>query len=110
MKSVMLWWIFFFAVAGSASAQDAMVLSPEGPQPWLRMPDGAGNGVDLWIPMVPPSPWGQQTLEQHLFPSTPSEFRDRGRDDSGQRQLEETGRAVQSFREQHALPLKDRRR
>lgn len=36
-------------------AQDAMVLTPDGPQPWMRIPGGRYGG-DLWIPMAPTQP------------------------------------------------------
>ena len=53
MTRMTLFAILVLLVVRPALAQDALVLSPDGIQPWMRMPGGRAGG-DLWIPMAPP--------------------------------------------------------
>ena len=89
MKHLVVWFALLLYVT-PCLAQDAMVLTPDGPQPWMRIPaPGGPGGMDLWVPMAPRQPM-----------YTPPAVDDRY--DSTMEQLRDTQRAVEQFHREQA--------
>jgi len=88
--------IALLSVSVPAFAQDAMILTPDGPQPMMRIPAPGGlGGMEMWVPM---------TSERHEAPRY-----DPYQDDRFSRayqQLRDTEQAKEQFLREHQLPLR----